>query len=655
MSTSVFGTILLSVAVLAAATMAASAFSPLNQRRSLALGGASAAAMFATVLAAFFLLMRAYATTDLSLFNVFMNSHELKPFVYKLTGTWANHEGSLLLWLLILSGFGAAMAFAGRGDPATRRLALGVQGVLSLAFLLFTVLTSSPFEAYPADWPPAQEGRGLNPLLQDPGLAIHPPMLYLGYVGLSAVYSFTIAALIRGDLGKDWAQAVRPFLLFAWGALTLGIGLGAYWAYYELGWGGFWFWDPVENASLMPWLAATALLHCVMVVERRDALKPWCAALAILAFGASLMGAFLVRSGIVTSVHAFANDPERGVVLLLLAIFFTGGGLVLFAWRGQRLIQTAAFEPVSREGALVLNNLFFSVLLFTVFLGTFWPTVIEVTTGTRISVGPPYYNVMTVPLALAMAAALAFGLLIPWKRQGRGAWVRPYQIIIGFAVGGALLLTFFLGGNFWALMGFAASLLVLGGVVADLARKAGKPETALQRLAALPQRSWAAVVAHFGLAILMLGMTGATVFHSEARFVLEPGETASLRGLTFEFKGSTLTNGPNYLIQAEDVAVSRGDRVLNVVSPSRRYYPVADKGTTEVAIQRLGFGNLYIASGGGAANDATRTFRVYVHPLIHLMWGGALLIASGGFIAAFAPAARKTSTQAAPAAAEAPA
>ncbi|MEM1380436.1 MAG: heme lyase CcmF/NrfE family subunit [Pseudomonadota bacterium] len=655
MDTSTFGTVLLSVATFAAAVMALSGLAPIGHRRGLAVSGAAAGAMLVTVVYAFFLLMNAYASTDLSLINVYLNSHSLKPAVYKLTGTWGNHEGSLLLWLVMLAGFGGAMAFHSRGDAALRKRALGVQGLLAFAFLLFTVLTSSPFAPYPATWPTPPDGRGLNPLLQDPGLAIHPPTLYLGYVGLSAVYSFTIAALWRGDLGKEWARTVRPFLLFAWGALTLGIGLGAFWAYYELGWGGFWFWDPVENASLMPWLAATALLHCVMVVERRDALKPWCAALAILAFGASLMGAFLVRSGIVTSVHAFANDPERGIVLLFLAVLFTGGGLILFALRGSSLISREAFEPVSREGALVLNNLFFSVLLFTVFLGTFWPTVIEVSTGTRISVGPPYYNVMTAPLAVAMAAALAFGLLIPWKRRGKGGWQKPYQIILGVGAVGGIALMVLLKGNVWALMGFVASLFVLGGVVADLARKAGSPQTAVARLSGLTARSWGAVLAHFGLALLMLGITASSLFQTEARLVLEPGETATVRGLDITFKGSAQTNGRNYIVEFDRIEVTDSGRLLATVDPSRRYYPVADKATTEVAIRRLGLGNLYIASGSSPDGGSARTFRVYVHPLIHLLWSGAVLIALGGFVSAFAPGKAKSAKKAARSAVEAPA
>lgn len=637
-----FGSLLLAVALLAAGVMAAAGLAPVQPRRGLALSAAAATAVAVTIGAAFVLLMRSYLETDLSLLNVYINSHSLKPTVYKLTGTWGNHEGSLLLWLLILAGFGAAMAYQSRGDAALRKVALGVQGLLALAFVAFTLFSSNPFEAYPSDWPAPQDGRGLNPLLQDPGLAIHPPTLYLGYVGLSAVYSFTIAALLRGDLGRAWADTVRPFLLFAWGALTLGIGLGAWWAYYELGWGGFWFWDPVENASLMPWLAATALLHCVLVVKKRDALKPWCAALAITAFGASLLGTFLVRSGIVTSVHAFANDPERGVVLLLLMVLFTGGGLLLFALRGHRLVERQAFEPVSREGALVLNNLFFAVLLFTVFLGTFWPTIVEVASGTRISVGPPYYNTMAAPLAVSMAAALSFGLLVPWKGPGRRLWVRPYTALVALALAGALVLTLTLGGNIWALMGFLASLLVFGGVAADLVRKGGRGNDMIPRLARLPMRSWGAVVAHFGLGVLLLGITSASLFQTEVRAVLAPGESTTIRSYTLTYEGSRVVPGQNYLSSEDRIIIRKNDKVVRRANPSQRYYPVAGKGTSEVAIQRMGLGNLYIATGRPMDDSDTRTVRAYIHPLIHLMWTGVILIACGGFVAGFAPKQRTT-------------
>ncbi|MEO1657348.1 MAG: heme lyase CcmF/NrfE family subunit [Pseudomonadota bacterium] len=648
MDYSLWGTALLAIAMVSAGVQAAAGLLPGGGSRHIAIASAASTALVFALVTAFGLLMTAYATTDLSLLNVFTNSHSLKPLPYKISGTWGNHEGSLLLWLMILAGFGAAMAMSSRGPVETRRLALGVQGLLSFAFVAFTLLTSSPFEPYPANWPTPFDGQGLNPLLQDPGLAIHPPTLYVGYVGLSAVFSFTIAALIQGRLDSEWAKTVRPFLLVAWSALTLGIGLGAFWAYYELGWGGFWFWDPVENASLMPWLAGTALLHCVMVVERRDALKPWCAALAVLAFGASLLGTFLVRSGIVTSVHAFANDPERGLFLLMLAVLFTGGGFVLFAWRGAALTKDQAFEPLSREGALVINNLLLSVLLFTVFLGTFWPTVVEVSTGSRITVGPPYYNVMAGPLAVLLAGTLAFGLLVPWRTKGSGQWQRPMMMILGSSVVLTVVLLALTGGTALAAMGLVASLMILGGVAADLMRKAGLPggsaSSAMRRLGGLSARQWGSTVAHGGVALMLLGITVSTTFQQEIRAPLKPGESITLGSLEFAYEGRVGQAGANFIAEVDRFTVRKGERTIARLSPSRRYYPAADQATTEVAIKRIGLGNLYLASGATQDGGDARIVRIYRHPLIHLLWAGAVLIALGGLIAA-KPAAKKVASR----------
>jgi cytochrome c-type biogenesis protein CcmF len=646
MQVSQFGTVLLGVALLCALVSSAAGLRPKPTQKGLAIAGASMTASFVTVGAAFALLMSAYAATDLSLLNVYLNSHSLKPLAYKLSGTWGNHEGSLLLWLLILTGFGAAFALLGRGEGALRQRTLGVQAVLATAFLAFTILTSSPFEPYPADWPTPPDGRGLNPLLQDPGLAIHPPTLYVGYVGLSLVYSLTIAALLLGRFDKDWALAVRPFLLVAWAALTLGIGLGGYWAYYELGWGGFWFWDPVENASLMPWLAATALLHCVMVVERRGALRAWCAALAILAFGMSLLGAFLVRSGIVTSVHAFANDPERGVVLLMLSVLFTGGGFVLFALRGSKLVSDAKFEPLSREGALVLNNLLLSIVLFTVFLGTFWPTVVEVATGTRISVGPPYYNTMLAPVAVILAAAMAFGLLLPWKTAGRGVWKKPIAIIGGLAVILGLVFAAPSEGKTLAFLGFTAGLLVIFGTLADLLRQAGLPKApigeAARRFASLEARRMASSLSHGGIGLVLIGITASSVFADETRAILRPGESADLAGITLTYEGRMQQAGRNYVTEIDRFVATGPRGAQKRLFPSRRYYPAADQATTEVAIVKWGMGNLYLASAQNRETGDARLIRAYRHPMIHLLWTGVLFLTAGGLLSAFAPKSRRS-------------
>ncbi|WP_256619748.1 heme lyase CcmF/NrfE family subunit [Parvularcula maris] len=635
------GTFLLAVAAALGAAAAGLGLSPFARTspRIVALSGAAMTAAFVTVASAFLFLLIAYAETDLSLLNVYLNSHSLKPLAYKLAGSWGNHEGSLLLWLLMLAGFGAAISLSPFGDLPTKRYAIGVQAMLLAAFGLFTVLTSNPFAPYPEAWPTPSDGRGLNPLLQDPGLAIHPPTLYLGYVGLSAVYSFTMAGLLTGRIGSAWAKAVRPYLLFAWSALTLGIGLGAYWAYYELGWGGFWFWDPVENASLMPWLAATALLHCVMVLERRDTLKLWGAALAILAFGASLLGAFLVRSGIVTSVHAFANDPERGVFLLLLSLLFIGAGFVLFALRGSKLQQTARFSPVSREGAIVVNNLLFAVVLFTVFLGTFWPIVMETQTGSRISVGPPYYNAMLAPLALLMAGTLLFGLLVPWKTGGSGQYRRPLLVAAGLSIAGALALTLATGRSALALAGFAAAFLVLAASLLDLLRKGGFGTAEgfkASRLQGVTARSWGALVSHLGLGLVLLGITASTVFQGEVRAVLTPGESTRLGALEIDYISRKQIAGPNYIAEQDLFRVMKNGRLLTELTPSRRYYPAANQATTEVAIERRGLSNLYLASAAGQGLGEARIVRAHSHPLIHVLWGGVLLLAGGGLTAGFA-------------------
>src|SRR5690349_9723064 len=380
----------------------------------MAVAGPAALAQFCFVAIAFAALMICYVRSDFSVLNVFENSHSAKPLVYKLSGLWGNHEGSMLLWVLILTLFGALVALFGGNLPARlKATVLAVQSSIAVAFILFILVTSNPFLRI---LEPPLEGRDLNPILQDPGLAIHPPLLYLGYVGLSISFSFAIAALIDGRIDAAWARWVRPWTLLAWMFLTLGIAMGSYWAYYTLGWGGWWFWDPVENASFMPWLAATALLHSALVMEKRDALKVWTILLAILAFSLSLIGTFLVRSGVLTSVHAFATDPTRGVFILAILLLFIGGSLVLYAWRASALKQGGLFAPISREGALVLNNLLLTTACATVFVGTLYPLALEVVTGDKISVGAPFFNLTFAPLFIPLMFAMPFGPLLAWKR-----------------------------------------------------------------------------------------------------------------------------------------------------------------------------------------------------------------------------------------------
>src|SRR5712672_4359503 len=435
-----------------------------NDALLMGLAGTTAIGQFCFVALSFAALTACYVQSDFSVQTVFENSHSAMPLIYKITSAWGNHEGSMLLWVLILSLFGAPVALFGGNLPARLKAnVLAVQSSIAVAFVLFILVTSNPFLRIPE---PPLEGRDLNPILQDPGLAIHPPLLYLGYVGLSIAFSFAIAALIDGRIDAAWARWVRPWTLLAWMFLTLGIAMGSYWAYYTLGWGGWWFWDPVENASFMPWLAATALLHSALVMEKRNALKVWTILLAILAFSLSLMGTFLVRSGILTSVHAFAVDPRRGVFILTILIVLIGGALALYAWRAPQLKQGGLFAPISREGALVLNNVLLTTACATVFVGTLYPLALESLTGAKISVGPPYFNLTFGPLMLPLLAAMPFGPYLAWKRgdlagvaqrlfaaamlslaalvataavMWRGPWLAPYGIALGvWIVAGAL-------------------------------------------------------------------------------------------------------------------------------------------------------------------------------------------------------------------------
>src|SRR6266404_197738 len=438
----------------------------------MAVAGPTAVAQFCFVALAFVALMICYLRSDFSVLNVFENSHSAKPLVYKLTGVWGNHEGSMLLWVFILSVFGALVALFGANLPARLKAnVLAVQSSIAAAFLLFILITSNPFLRIPEA---PFEGRDLNPILQDPGLAIHPPMLYVGYVGLSISFSFAIAALIDGRIDAAWARWVRPWTLLAWIFLTLGIAMGSYWAYYTLGWGGWWFWDPVENASFMPWLAATALLHSAVVMEKREALKIWTILLAILTFSLSLIGTFLVRSGVLTSVHTFASDPTRGVFILMILMVFIGGSLALFAWRAPLLKQGGLFAPISREGALVFNNLFLTTACATVFVGTLYPLALEALTGDKISVGAPFFNLTFGPLFVPLLIAVPFGPLLAWKRGD--IFAAAQRLIAAAALGLlALAVVFALqrGGPVLAPFGVGLAVYVMIGALIDPIERVG--------------------------------------------------------------------------------------------------------------------------------------------------------------------------------------
>jgi cytochrome c-type biogenesis protein CcmF len=583
----------------------------------------------------FALLMRAFLVSDFSLLLVYQHSHTLKPLLYKITGLWANHEGSLLLWMLILSLCSAAVAFFGRSLPADfRARVLSVMAMISVGFLAFLLLTSNPFARLQ---PVPAEGMGLNPILQDPGLAFHPPLLYVGYVGLSVSFAFAVAALIEGRIGPMWAKWVRPWTLFAWIFLTTGIALGSWWAYYELGWGGYWFWDPVENAALMPWLAATALLHSAIVLEKRDALKSWTVLLAIIAFSLSLMGTFIVRSGVLTSVHAFAVDPARGVFILAFLSLVIGGALSLYAWRAATLESGAAFASLSREGFLVANNLLLAACLLTVFLGTLYPLFMEAFGAEQISVGPPYYKATFAPIAALLCVMMAIGPVLRWRRD---SWsqIKPAVLIGAGVMCGGMLLTWLIGGatSPLALCGFALSFWIVGGIAADVAHKlrygAGGLKPTAQRLWRLPRASWAVVIAHFGMAVVVFAITASGAWHKDALVSLRVGQSAQVGAYSFELRDIAPVAGPNYTALQGTFVVHKANRVITSLYPQARSYANPPMETTEAAIAPLVTGDLY-AVLGKPNGDGSWQVRLHWKPFMSWLWIGCLIMAFGGLIA----------------------
>jgi cytochrome c-type biogenesis protein CcmF len=596
------------------------------------LASSTALMQFAFVALSFAALATCYITSDFSVATVFENSHSMMPLVYKFSSVWGNHEGSMLLWVLILSVFGAGVAAFGGNLPATLKArVLAVQSWIACAFYLFILLTSNPFLRLPRA---PFEGRDLNPILQDPGLAIHPPLLYLGYVGFSIAFSFAIAALIEGRIDAAWARWVRPWTLAAWMCLTLGIAMGSYWAYYTLGWGGFWFWDPVENASLMPWLAGTALLHSAVVMEKRDALKVWTILLAILTFSLSLIGTFLVRSGVLTSVHSFANDPTRGVFILAILVLFIGGGLTLFAWRAPGLKQGGLFAPISREGALVFNNLFLTTACLTVLVGTLYPLALEAWNGEKISVGAPFFNLTFGPLFVALMFAMPFGPLLAWKRGDLLGVAERLMTAFGAAVV-AVVVAFMLEGESSALapLGVGLAVFVMAGALVDLIERAGlfrlPLATVRLRAAGLPRSSWGTGVAHFGLAVSMLGIISAATWGTERIVALKPAQTVSLSGYELSFDGLVQRPGPNYTSLVATFTVRSGGVPVGVMAPSKRTFASRAMTTNEAALMTRGAGQLYL-SLGDTNPDGSIAIRLYHKPLVMLIWLGAVVMMLGG-------------------------
>ena len=589
---------------------------------------------FLLILLAFGALVQGYVTSDFSILNVWENSHSAKPMLFKITGTWGNHEGSMLLWVLILAFFGALVAVFGRNlPPSLRANVIAVQGMVATAFLFFILFTSNPFTRL---IPTPIEGQDLNPILQDIGLAVHPPLLYLGYVGFSISFSFAVAALIEGRIDAAWARWVRPWTLVAWAFLTGGIAMGSYWAYYELGWGGFWFWDPVENASFLPWLAGTALLHSAIVMEKRSALKIWTVLLAILTFSLSLLGTFLVRSGVLTSVHAFATDPARGVFILIILLMFIGGSLALFALRANSLTAGGLFHPISREGALVLNNLLLSTCTATVLIGTLYPLLVEAVTGEKISVGAPFFNLTFVPLAIPLLLAVPFGPLLAWKRGDLMGAAQRLQAAFAIVVVVVLAVYFWVDkASVVAALGLGLGFWLIFGAITDIAYKAGvgkaKVGVMFSRLRGLPLSVFGTAFAHAGIGVTVIGLVSVTTLETERIVLMQPTDVVEAGGYTLRFKDITPFRGPNFTEDQANFDLTGPDgRRLGEVMAAKRLYPARGMPTTEAGIRTFGFSQLYVSIGELTANGLV--VHVWWKPQVTLIWLGSLVMMFGGIL-----------------------
>jgi cytochrome c-type biogenesis protein CcmF len=602
-----------------------------------AAGEGAAVAAFLGVALAFAALMHAFVVSDFSVANVAANSHTAKPMLYKVAGTWGSHEGSMLLWCLALTGYGAAAALLSGSLPrGLRALMVATQGGLGAVFLAYTLFASNPLARVAA---PPVEGRSLNPLLQDPALAVHPPFLYAGYVGMSVVFSLAVAALIEGRVDAAWARWVRPWALAAWSLLTVGIMLGSFWAYYELGWGGWWFWDPVENASFMPWLVAAALLHSAIVTEKRGALSGWTVFLALAAFTFSMLGAFLVRSGVLTSVHAFAVDPRRGILLLIILGITAGAGFALFAWRAPTLSQGGMFAPVSRESTLVLNNILLAAATATVLLGTLYPLIREAVTGEAISVGPPYFNLTFVPLMAALLILLPAGPLLAWKRgDAAGAAQRLWAAgLIALAVG---LATIAVASPKKALgaAGLAIAAWLITGAIAEIAERTrafrAPAAESWRRLVTLPRGAWGMTFAHLGLGIFVLGACFETGWRQEAAETLPLGGGLDVGAYHLDLDAVDGVDGPNYEAERGTIRVTRGGAPVCTAQPERRFYPAGGQTTSEVALCYRGLSHLYIVLGErrAAAGRPVWLVRAYWNPLATLLFLGPVIMALGGLV-----------------------
>lgn len=586
---------------------------------------------------AFAALMNSFIVSDFTVRNVAENSHSLKPLLFKVAGTWGSHEGSLLLWVLILTVFGAGVSIFGRNIPdELKARTLSVQAWISVGFLSFLLLTSNPFERV---FPPPADGNDLNPLLQDFGLALHPPLLYFGYVGFSIVFSFAVAALLEGRIDAAWARWVRPWTLAAWISLTAGIALGSWWAYYELGWGGWWFWDPVENVSFMPWLLGTALLHSAIVTEKRDAFKSWTILLAILTFSLSLLGTFIVRSGLLTSVHAFAVDPERGLYILGLLAFSIGGSLLLYAWRAPIMEAGGLFKPVSRETALLLNNLFLAAATGIVLFGTLYPLFLEAVSGEKISVGPPFFNAAFIPMMLPLVLVMGLGPFLSWKRADLAGVLQRLKYVAALCVLATLLVWYMTsGGPVLAYLSILLAIWLFATTVREWAQRVRLFEVSVsevfRRIRSLPRAAHGMTLAHAGLAVAMFGFIGSSVWKSEEVVFVEPGSVISIAGFEVTFNGANKVRGPNYIADRGALVVQRDGLYVTTLYPERRSYPVAQSSTTESAIRSTLAGDLYASIAEPAEEQADLankwTLRILYEPLVNFIWIGSLMLVLGG-------------------------
>ena len=575
----------------------------------------------------------AFLVHDFSILYVANNSNTALPTMYLISGVWGAHEGSLLLWALVLSIWTGLVACFSKSIPeVTIARVLGVMGLISIGFILFLLLTSNPFARV---FPAPIEGGDLNPLLQDPGLVIHPPMLYMGYVGFSVAFAFSIAALLEGRLDSAWARWTRPWTSIAWMFLTFGIALGSWWAYYELGWGGWWFWDPVENASFMPWLVGTALIHSLAASEKRGVFKTWTVLLAIFAFSLSLLGTFLVRSGVLTSVHAFATDPARGLFILIFLGFVVGGSLLLYAIRAPHVKSSASFELVSRESTLLLNNVLLVVTAATILLGTLYPLVIDALGMGKISVGPPYFNAVFIPLMAPLALTVGIGMLIRWKRDDikalswRLKWLVLFCISSGFLI--PLVMPFYSWG---AGLGVTLALWTVATVVLSFKDRLGKQGFSWQRMVRIPASFYGMTVAHLGIAVFVIGITFTSIYSIEKDVRMQAGDKLDMSGYVFEFHGVSVTEGPNYLAQQGSLTVSYQGEQVAKLEPQKREYRVQKMPMTEAAIDAGLFRDLFVAIGEPLGDQGAWSLRVYYKSFIRWIWMGAVFMGLGGLIAA---------------------